>query len=271
MGPACGTGMVGRIVMFEIDLRSPHIDVNFEQAEELKELVGIMLVGYGMHRFPLDGDLFEVVASSNRIHKAVDRHHCEDVEQVQLVRRGPEELGGGEEQCGAVDEVGVGRAVNERGCGPLGNVTDVGDHVVAVVRGDSGEREEEGGMVFRRACAVREQEVPSRIVNDQGIAEELDEGPVIALEYGRGDHEVRVLLPQVTKGLLSHREESELLEGDVEDCEDDAYVGVLLVPSPVEVEGVGRPRHHQGTDLGVVVAGCHHRLPVCWGSACVSN
>ena len=231
MGPACGTGMVGRIVIFEIDLRSPHIDVNFEQAEELKELVGIMLVGYGMHRFALDGDLFEIVASSNRIHKAVDWHHyCEDVEEVELVRRGPQELGGGEEQSGAVDEVGVGRAVNQRGCGPLGNVTDVGDHVVAVVRGDSGEREEEGGMVFWRPCAVGELEVPSRIGNDQGITEELDEGPVIALEHGRGDHEVRVLLAQVTEGLLSHREDPELLEGDVEDREDDAYVGVLLVP-----------------------------------------
>ena len=31
---------------WEIDLRSPHIDVNFEQAEELKELVGIMLVAW---------------------------------------------------------------------------------------------------------------------------------------------------------------------------------------------------------------------------------
>ena len=38
-----------------------------------------MLVGDGMHRFALDGDLFEIVASSNRIHKAVDWHHCEDV------------------------------------------------------------------------------------------------------------------------------------------------------------------------------------------------
>ena len=122
-----------------------------------------------MHRFALDGDLFEIVASSNRIHKAVDWHHCEDVEEVELVRRGPQELGGGEEQSGAVDEVVVGRAVNERGCGPLGNVTDVGDHVVAVVRGDSGEREEEGGMVVRRACAVGELEVPSMIGNDQGI------------------------------------------------------------------------------------------------------
>ena len=100
---------------------------------------------------------------------------------------------------------------------------------------------------------------------------ELDEGPVIALEHGRGDHEVRVLLAQVTEGLLSHREDPELLGGDVEDREDDAYVGVLLVPAPVEVEGIGRICHREGTDLGVVVAGCHHRLHVCWGSACVSN
>ena len=64
----------------------------------------------------------------------------------------------------------------KRGVGPLGNVTDVIDDIVLVVRRRPGEREEELGVVLGGGGTIGEREVASWVRDDEGLAQELDEG-----------------------------------------------------------------------------------------------
>ena len=216
---------------------SPDVEVYLEQAQELQELIDIMFGSNRMHGFPV---LYrEALEGQHGLDEAMDRHHADHVEKVELGSGRFEELSSRQDEVGVVDEGGVGSAVEERGVGPLGNVTDVINDIVPVVRRHPGEGEEQRGVVLGGGGTIWEREVASGVRDDEGLAHELDEGLVVGLEHCRREHEVGVLLPQVRQGLPAHRKELEVLECDVESGDHDADVGAGTLAAPVEVEGVG--------------------------------
>ena len=216
---------------------SPDVEVYLEQAQELEELIHIMFGSNRMHGFPV---LYrEALEGQHGLDEAMDRHHADHVEKVELGAGRFEKLSSRQDEVGVVDEGGVGCAVKERGVGPLGNVTDVIDDIVPVVRRHPGEGEEQSCVVLGGGGTIWEREVASGVRDDEGLAQELDEGFVVGLEHCRREHEVGVLLLEVCQGLPSHGEELEVLECDAEHDDHDADIGACTLAAPVEVEGVG--------------------------------
>ena len=181
----------------------------------------------------------EALEGQHGLDEAVDMHHADNVEKVELGAGRFEERGSRLDEVDVVDEGGVGSAVKERGVGPLSNVTDVIYDIVPVVRRHPGEGEEQRGVVLGGGGTIGEREVASGVRDDEGLAQELDEGLVVGLEHCRREHEVGVILLEIRQGLPTHGKELEVLECDAENGDHDADIGACTLAAPVEVEGVG--------------------------------